>query len=263
MRRAALVVVVAAAAFPLYWALVSSLVPEARLYGPPALVPSTLEHYRALFAERDFWTPIRNSLLIAATATVACVVLGAGAAYAVARLRFRGRGAILGGLLAASMLPQIAIVPPLFELWRALGLIDRAAGLVVPYVAFAMPLTVWLLVGTFRQLPPDVEEAARVDGAGPLRIVAGVVLPLAAPGLAAAAVLTFIFCWNELLFAMSFTTLPERQTVPVAVALFRGEHQVPWGQILAATVISTLPVVLLVVVFQRRIVSGLTAGAVR
>src|SRR5262249_44316100 len=134
---------------------------------------------------------------------------------------------------------------------------------VVPYIAFAMPLTVWLLVGTFRQLPPDVEEAARVDGAGALRILGRVILPLAAPGLAAAAVLTFIFCWNELLFAMSFTTLPERQTVPVAVALFRGEHQVPWGQILAATVISTLPVALLVVLFQRRIVSGLTAGAIR
>ena len=260
MRR---LLVVGAAAFPLYWALVSSFTPEARLYESLPLVPTTLEHYRALFAERDFLRPIVSSLIVAGATTIVCVTLGAAAAYAAARLRFRGRTLLLGGMLAASMMPQIALVPPLFELFRALGLIDRYAGLVLSYLAFAMPLTVWLLVGTFRQLPRDIEEAARVDGAGGLAILFRVVLPLAAPGIAAAAMLTFIFCWNELLFAMSFTTRPERQTVPVAVALFRGEHQVPWGQILAATVISTLPVVLLVALFQRRIVSGLTAGAIR
>ncbi|HKI86117.1 MAG TPA: carbohydrate ABC transporter permease, partial [Thermoanaerobaculia bacterium] len=136
-------------------------------------------------------------------------------------------------------------------------------GLIVPYLAFALPLTVWLLVGVFRQLPADLEDAARIDGASRLRVLWEIVLPVAFPGVATAAVLTFVYCWNEFLFALSFTTGPERQTVPVAIALFRGQYQVPWGEILAATVASTLPVILLVVVFQRRIVRGLASGAVR
>jgi ABC-type glycerol-3-phosphate transport system permease component len=134
---------------------------------------------------------------------------------------------------------------------------------VLPYFTFAMPLTVYLLVGYFRQLPRDLESAAMVDGAGRLRTLWHIVLPLAMPGVATTAILTFVYCWNEFLFALSFTTGPERQTVPVAVALFRGQHQIPWGQILAATVLSTLPVVALVLAFQRRIVSGLTAGSIR
>jgi ABC-type glycerol-3-phosphate transport system permease component len=201
--------------------------------------------------------------VVAASTTALCVSLGSLAAYALARLRFRGRRLVLAAMIAIGMFPQIALVSPLFLILRRLGLIDSYPGLILPYVTFAMPVTVWLLVGTFRQLPPDVEDAARVDGASRLRILWEIVLPLAAPGIATSAILTFVYCWNEFLLALSFTTGPERQTVPVAVALFRGQYQVPWGQILAATVVSTVPVIALVIAFQRRIVAGLTAGAVK
>jgi len=175
----------------------------------------------------------------------------------------RGKSTVLGLILAVSMFPQIAIVSPLFLLLRSLGLIDTYPGLILPYLTFAMPLTVWLLVGYFRQIPPDLEEAARVDGATRWQVFTRVVLPLAVPGLAATAILTFLYCWNEFLFALSFTLGPERHTVPVAIALFRGQYQVPWGQILAAAVVATAPVALLVLLFQRRIVQGLTAGALK
>ena len=265
MRRLGLVALVLAALFPFYWAIVASLTPEAVLFARPSLWPSalTLEHWRALFGERAFWLPIRNSLVVAGATTLLCVSIGTLAAYALARLEFRGRGAILGFILAVTMFPQISIVSPLYLLLRELRLIDTYPGLVLPYITFAMPLTVWLLVGFFRQLPRDLEEAALVDGATRWQTFTRVVLPLAAPGLATTAILTFIYCWNEFLFALSFTLGPERQTVPVAIALFRGQYQVPWGQILAATVVATLPVAALVLVFQRRIVQGLTAGAVK
>jgi ABC-type glycerol-3-phosphate transport system permease component len=251
--------------FPLYFALVSSVTPEAAIFAAPGHLPGepTLAHYRVLFAERDFWRPLANSLVVAATTTTICVVLGAACAYALARLRFRGRRLVLAGLLAVGMFPQIALVSPLFLLLRGLGLVNSYPGLVLPYVTFAMPVAVWILVSYFRQLPRDLEDAAMVDGASRLRVLVEIVLPLAWPALATTAMLTFIYCWNEFLFALSFTTGPERQTVPVAVALLRGQHQVPWGQILAATVIGTLPVVALVVAFQRRITAGLTAGSVK
>lgn len=258
-------VVVAATVFPLYWAVVSSLTPEARLFEAPSLVPSVLvlDHYRALFTERNFWIPIRNSLIVAGHTTVFCVAVGAFCAYALARLRFRWSGPILGFILAVTMFPQISIVSPLYLLLRELRLINTYPGLVLPYLTFAMPLTVWLLVGFFRQLPWELEEAALVDGASRLRAFWEIVLPVSVPGLATTAILTFLYCWNEFLFALSFTLGPERQTVPVAIALFRGQYQVPWGQILAAAVVATAPVAFLVLIFQRRIVQGLTAGAVK
>ena len=251
--------------FPFYWALVASFTPEARLFETPSLWPGELvfDHYQALWEERDFWVPIRNSLVVAGTTTLFCVIVGALAAYALARLQFRGKTAILGFILAVTMFPQISIVSPLYLLLRELRLINTYPGLILPYLTFAMPLTVWLLVGFFRQLPFDLEEAALVDGATRWQSFTRIVLPLAAPGLATTAILTFIYCWNEFLFALSFTLGPERQTVPVAIALFRGQYQVPWGQILAAAVIATLPVAALVLAFQRRIVQGLTAGAVK
>jgi len=259
---AALVVLVA---FPFYWAVVASLTPEATLFREPSLWPRELvtDHYRALFDERDFWVPIRNSLVVGGTTTLLCVAVGSLAAYALARLRFRGRTAVLSFILAVTMFPQIKIVSPLNMLLRALRLIDTYPGLILPYLTFAMPLAVWLLVGFFRQLPRDLEEAARMDGASRWQTFTRVILPLAAPGLATTAILTFIYCWNEFLFALSFTLGPERQTVPVAIALFRGQYQVPWGQILAASVVATAPVAAVVLAFQRRIVQGLTAGAVK
>jgi ABC-type glycerol-3-phosphate transport system permease component len=265
LPAAAVALLVVAALFPFYWAVVSSLTPEARLFERPSPVPTefVLDHYRALFDQRDFWVPVRNSLVVAGTTTVLCVIAGALCAYAIARLQFRGKGPILAFILAVTMFPQISIVSPLYLLLRELRLINTYPGLVLPYLTFAMPLTVWLLVGFFRQLPRSLEEAALVDGAGRLRTIREIVLPLSWPGLATTAIITFIYCWNEFLFALSFTLGPERQTVPVAIALFRGQYQVPWGQILAAAVLATAPVAVLVLAFQRRIVSGLTAGAVK
>jgi len=261
----ALGLLVAAIAFPFYWAVVASLTPEATLFRAPSLWPREIifDHYRALFDERAFWLPIRNSLIVAGLTTIFCVAVGSFAAYAIARLRFRGQTAILGFILAVTMFPQISIVSPLYLMLRALGLINTFPGLILPYMTFAMPLTVWLLVGFFRQLPRDLEEAAFMDGASRWQTFVRVMLPLATPGLATTGILTFIYCWNEFLFALSFTLGPERQTVPVAIALFRGQYQVPWGQILAAAVIATAPVAALVLAFQRRIVQGLTAGAVK
>src|SRR5690606_19339077 len=230
--------------------------PEAELFAAPSLLARglTLEHYRTLLAERAFWQPVRTSLVVAAATTALALLLGAMAAYAVARLRFRGKAVVLAAVLAVGMFPQISILGPLFLALRELGLIDRVPGLVLPYLTFALPLTVWLLVAYFRQLPPDLEEAALVDGASRARVLGRVVLPLAAPGLATTGILTFLYCWNELLFALSFMVSADRQTVPVAIALLRGRYQIPWGQILAASVIATVPVALLVLAFQKRIV---------
>jgi ABC-type glycerol-3-phosphate transport system permease component len=200
---------------------------------------------------------------VAGSTTLFCVTIGSLCAYALARLRFRGKALLLGVILAVSMFPQIAVVSPLFLLLRSVRLIDTYPGLILPYLTFAMPLAVWLLVGYFRQLPAELEEAAMVDGASRLRAFREVIVPLALPGLAATAILTFVYSWNEFLFALSFTLGPERQTVPVAIALFRGQYQVPWGQVLAAAIVATAPVAVLVLAFQRRIVQGLTAGAVK
>ena len=265
MRRAVLIALVAFTVFPFLWALLASVRPESELFGAATLLPRSLTtaHYRALFEERDFWTPIRNSLIVAATTTLFCVGVGSAAAYALARLRFRGRSAVLAFILAVTMFPQISIVSPLFLLLRTLRLIDTYPGLVLPYLTFAMPLTVWLLTAYFRQIPWELEEAARIDGAPRSTILLRVIAPLAVPGMATTAILTFIYCWNEFLFALSFTLTPDRHTVPVAIALFRGRYEVPWGQILAAAMITTAPVAALVLAAQRRIVQGLTAGAVK
>lgn len=265
LHGAALVAALCALMFPLFFTLVASLSPEADLFSGSLPWPEhlVLDHYRALVHERALWVPIVNSVVVATLTTLLCLVLGAPCAYAFARLRFRGRGPLLALVLAVSMFPQISIVSPLYLLLRALGAINTYPGLVLPYLTFAMPLAIWLMVGFFRQLPSALEEAALVDGAGRLRILVEIVAPLSAPALVTTALLTFIYCWNEFLFALSFTLGPERYTVPVAIALFRGQYQVPWGQVLAAAIVSIVPVAALVLLFQRRIVAGLTSGAVK
>jgi ABC-type glycerol-3-phosphate transport system permease component len=264
-ERIGTVLLLLAWAFPLYWMLVASLTPESRLFGVPQMVPHSLglEHYRALFGERQFWLPIRNSLIVAGATTVLAILLGAPCAYAMARMQFRAKSWLLAVVMAVSMFPQISVVSPLFLLLRSIGLIDTFPGLVLPYLTFAMPLAIWLMSAFLRELPWEIEDAARLDGAGPVRTVIEVALPLAAPALATTAILTFLYAWNEFLFALSFTLGPERQTVPVALALFRGRYQVPWGQILAGSVVASLPVAVVVLAFQRRIVKGLTAGAMK
>lgn len=259
------IVFVAISFGPLYWALVSSLSPETRIFEGPALLPSPLvfDHYRALFAERAFWIPIRNSLVVAGATTLLALAAGAPCAYALARFQFRAKGPLLAFVLAVSMFPQISLVSPLFLLLRGLGLINTYPGLVVPYLTFAMPLTIWFLVGFFRQLPAELEEAAMLDGASRWRAFREIALPLAWPGIATTGLLTFLYSWNEFLFALSFTLGPERYTVPVAIALFRGQYQVPWGEVFAAAIVTTAPLAVVILLAQRRIVQGLTAGGVK
>jgi len=251
-------------AAPLAWVAIASLMPDSLVFTRGvAATGLSLDHYRALLAERGFLLAIRNSLVVAGLTTAVALPLAATCAYAIARLPLRGRGPLLAVLLAVSMFPQISVVAPLFLVLRELGLINTYPGLVLPYVTFTTPLAVWLLTAFFRQLPRELEEAALVDGASRLRTLRDVVLPLAAPGLSSTAILTFLYAWNEFLFALSFTFDADRQTVPVAIALLRGRYQVPWGQVLAAAVLASLPVALVVAAFQRRIVAGLTAGAVK
>jgi ABC-type glycerol-3-phosphate transport system permease component len=249
---------------PLAVALLGSLLPEDRLFAGSLLewTPPVLDHYRAIFQERGLLVPLRNSLVVATATTLLCLAVGAGCAYALTRLDFRGRSVVLACVLATTLFPQISLVSPLYLLLRSLGLIHSFPGLVLPYLTFALPLCIWLLTAVFRDLPPEIEEAARLDGAGRLRVLVEIVLPIAFPALAAVGIITFVTCWNEFLFALSFTLGPERQTLPVAIALFRGQYQVPWGEVLAASVVATLPVAAVVLAFQRRIVRGLTSGAV-
>ncbi|MGE0593880.1 MAG: carbohydrate ABC transporter permease [Vicinamibacterales bacterium] len=250
---------------PLYWTVAGSISPESRLFEGPVLAPAALtgEHYRALFEDRAFLVPIRNSLVVAGATTLVALPIATLCAYALARLRLRMASPILALMLAVSMFPQISIVPPLYLLLRAVGLLDTYPGLVLPYLTFATPLAVWLMTGYFRRLPVGLEEAARLDGASRLQVLRDVALPLAAPGLAGTAIVTFLYCWNEFLFALSFTLGPDRYTVPVAIALFRGRYQVPWGQVLAAAVVASVPVALAVLALQRRMVEGLTGGATK
>jgi multiple sugar transport system permease protein len=197
--------------------------------------------------------------------TLAAIMLGSLAAYAIVRLRFPGRSVVLAAALSTAMFPPIAIIGPLFELWRLAGLYDTWLGLVLPYMAFTLPLAIWTLSAFFREIPWELERAARVDGATRLQAFRRVLVPLAAPGVFASAVLVFIFAWNDFLFALSLTSTDRARTVPAAIAFFTGASQfeLPAGAIAAASVIVTIPIVLLVLLFQGRIVAGLTAGAVK
>jgi ABC-type glycerol-3-phosphate transport system permease component len=259
------VVILGALLFPFYWMLVASFTPEARLFEAPSVVPTaiSLEHYQALFVTRAFLLPVRNSLVVAGLTTVFVIPVAALCAYALARMPFRGKRLLLALVLAVSMFPQISVVAPLYLGLRALGLLNTYPGLVLPYLTFSMPLAIWLLTGFLRHFPRELEEAAMLDGASRWQALRDVVFPVAAPGLASTAILTFLYCWNEFLFALSFTLGPERYTVPVAIALFRGRYQVPWGEVLAGAIVATIPVVILVLAFQRHIVAGLTAGATK
>jgi trehalose/maltose transport system permease protein len=252
--------------FPFYYALISSLRPPSELFRP-ALLPLqwTLANYRAVFAEQPFGRNIVNSVLVAGSVVALSLLVGTLAAYALARLRFRGRGALLAAILAVSMFPQVAILSGMFELIRALGLYNRLPGLTLSYLVFTLPFTIWILTTFMRELPRELEEAALIDGAGAWQTLALVLAPLVAPAMVTAGLLAFIAAWNEFLFALTFTLTDNERTVPVAIALMSGasQYELPWGNLMAASVIVTLPLVALVLVFQRRIVAGLTAGAIK
>lgn len=229
----------------------------------PAAV--SLDNYRAVFLDAQFPAALWNSVGIAMIATLLSVLVAMFAAYAIVRLDFPGKRAVLIGALAIAMFPPVSIIGPLFELWRSLGLFDTWAGLILPYMTFALPLAIWTLAAYFREIPWELDRAARVDGATPLQVFRHVTVPLAAPGVFTAAILVFIFAWNDFLFATSLTSTDAARTVPAAIAFFTGSSQFeqPTGSIAAASVVVTVPVILVVLLFQRRIVAGLTAGAVK
>jgi multiple sugar transport system permease protein len=264
--RAGSVLVIAYALLPVAWILALSLKPAADL-NDNRFIPQriSLEHYRAVFADAQFPAALWNSIGIAAISTLLAVILAMFAAYAIVRLRFRGRGLILGAALSIAMFPPVAVIGPLFNLWRTLGLYDTWPGLILPYMTFTLPLAIWTLSAFFREIPWDLDKAARVDGATPLQAFRHVIAPLAAPGVFTAAILVFIFAWNDFLFAAALTSTNDARTVPAAIAFFTGSSrfELPPGSIAAASVVVTVPVTLVVLLFQRRIVAGLTAGAVK
>ncbi len=254
------------AVFPFYWAIVSSLKTGSSLFevefwpGHP-----TLQNYVALFQEQPFARNIANSLIVAVAATGISLFLALTAAYALGRIRFRGRTSMLLVILSVSMFPQIAVLSGLFDLIRVLGLYDSLSGLVLANLILTLPFVTWVLTTFMREMPRELEQAAIVDGANDWRILTRVFLPIMGPSLSAAGLLAFILAWNEFLFALTFTLSTEKRTVPVAIALISGAtaYELPWGRIMAACVIVTLPLIVLVLVLQRYIISGLTAGAVK
>jgi len=248
---------------PFAWLVITALRPESELtrLGVPSRI--TLENFHSALRDQPLPRALLNGFLVSASTTILAIVLGSLAAFSLARLRPPGRSFILAGALAVSMFPPIATVGPLYVLLRSLGLLDHWAGLILPYTTFSLPLAIFLLTRAFEEIPEELWRAARVDGCSPLQALRRVYLPLAAPSIATTALLVFIAAWNELLFALTFLSTPERRTTPVAIALFTSEHAEPWAQIAAASAIATLPLVVLALVFQRRIVSGLTAGAVK
>jgi multiple sugar transport system permease protein len=262
----AMIVIVAFELIPLLWILsLSFKTPGSLTDGSFLPRHFTWSNYSAIFHQSIFTRPLVNSIGIAAIATLIAVVLATMAAYAIARLRFRGKQIIIGGSLVVAMFPQISLVTPLFNMWRSLGLFNTWLGLIIPYLTFSLPLAIYVLSAFFREIPWELEQASAIDGATPFQSFRLVLVPLAAPAVFTTAILVFMFCWNDFLFSFSLTSTTAARTVPATLAFFSGasQFQDPYGTIAAAAVVVTIPVVLIVLVFQRRIVSGLTSGAVK
>jgi multiple sugar transport system permease protein len=254
------------ALIPVLWITSLSLKPTADI-GDRRFIPETftLDNYDQIFSTNLFNAALVNSIGIAAISTLIAIALASMAAYALSRLDFTGKGLILSGALAIAMFPAISIVGPLFDLWRSLGLFDTWLGLIIPYLTFTLPLAIYVLSAFFREIPWELEQAARVDGATPFQAFRKVIVPLAAPGVFTSAILVFIFAWNDFIFANTLTSTENARTVPSALAFFTGGSQFedPTGAISAAAVVVTIPIIIMVLIFQRRIVAGLTAGAVK
>lgn len=251
---------------PFLWQIVTSLKTDAAITSVPvSYVPSapTGQHYIDLFQRKPFALYLWNSLVICSLATFFCVAISATAAYAISRLRIKGKRFFLGLLVAVSFFPPIIFFYPLYEMVRATGTANQPIALIVPYITFNLPFATLVLAAFFRSVPLEIEEAARVDGFSRWQILLRIVLPLAAPAVATTAILTFINCWNEFLLALTFMSADRAKTITAGIASLSGASafQIPWGAISAAVVVSTLPLIVLVIVFQRRIVEGLTAGA--
>lgn len=260
------IMVLVYALLPMLWIVSLSLKQSSDL-NDQHFFPQTIsfEHYRTIFSDMQFPAALWNSIGIATLSTLFAVTLGMFAAYAIVRLEFPGRRFVLVGALATAMFPPIAIIGPLFNMWRTAGLFDTWLGLILPYMTFALPLAIWTLSAFFREIPWDLDKAARIDGATPMQAFIWVIVPMAAPAVFTAAILVFIFAWNDFLFAISLTSTNNARTVPAAIAFFTGSSrfELPTGSIAAASVVVTVPVMIIVLIFQRRIVAGLTSGAVK
>ncbi|GGN12540.1 sugar ABC transporter permease [Lentzea pudingi] len=259
-------VVVIYALLPVLW-IVSLSFKSSKTLADGNFIPRewSLENYQNIFSTSEFTRALINSIGIAIIATAIAVVFGTMAAYAIARLDFPGKNLLVGVSLLIAMFPQVSLVSPLFEIERSLGLFDTWPGLILPYITFALPLAIYTLSAFFREIPWELEKAAKMDGATPGQAFRRVIAPLAAPGVFTTAILVFIFCWNDFLFAISLTSTEQSRTVPVALSFFTGSSQFedPAGSIAAAAVVITIPIILFVLFFQRRIVAGLTSGAVK
>ena len=261
-----LVIFVLMSVFPLLWVFKMSIITKAELYAtPPTILPQNLSgaEWTQVLGDSTFQRALINSSVIAGVTTVICLFFGSIAAYAIARLRFRFKSTVMTLILAISFFPAVAIIAPLFLQYTQLGLINTYASVIITDTVFALPLTIWLLVAFFRELPRDLEDAAKVDGATTIQAFRKVIVPLAAPGVFTTAILTFIYAWNEFLFANTFLFDESTQPVTVVIPNFATIYTVDYGAQAAAAVVVTVPLVIMVLIFQRRIVSGLTAGAVK
>jgi multiple sugar transport system permease protein len=260
------ILVVLYAMFPVLWILSLSMKPTSSVKDGK-LIPTqiTFDNYKGIFSGGIFTSALINSIGIGLITTVIAVGIGGMAAYAVARLAFPGKRLLIGVALLIAMFPQISLVTPIFNLWRSIGLFNTWPGLIIPYITFALPLAIYTLSAFFREIPWDLEKAAKMDGATPAQAFRKVIAPLAAPGIVTAAILVFIFAWNDLLLALSLTATQRAITAPVAIANFTASSQFeePTGSIAAGAMVITIPIIIFVLIFQRRIVAGLTSGAVK
>ncbi len=254
--------------FPLVYAIGTSLKTGDALFSTKIIPDApTFRNYIELFTqpEQPFGRHIINSVMVSFSVVVVSLALAVTAAYALGRIQFKGRGLLLAAVLSVSMFPQVAVLTGMFEMMRSLGLYNKSMGLVLPYLIFTLPFTVWVLTTFMKQMPKELEEAAVMDGCSPLRIITHVFMPLLWPALVSTGLLAFIAAWNEFLFALTFVLDNNERTVPVSISLISGASafELPWGKIMAASVLVTMPLIALVLIFQKKIVGGLTAGAVK
>lgn len=252
--------------FPFYWQIITSLKTQTDIMKMPTeLWPSefSIEFYLNAFNVHHFDVYLRNSIVVSSLTMVLAILVALPASYAFTRVNFKGRKFWKNFMLVANMFPIIAVVTPLFIAFKKLHLINTYWGLIIPSIVITLPLSIWTLVAFLQQIPYDLEQAAQIDGASRLQAVVRVVLPLMTPGLFSTAIIAFITAWNELMFSLVFVTKNQWRTVPVGISLFAGEYVVPWGDMAAASIVATLPIVIVVLICQKQIVAGLTAGAVK
>jgi multiple sugar transport system permease protein len=258
-------IIVLLSILPFAWFLITSFKTQIEVTSiPPILIPSgSLHFYQSAIEKYNLLHFFKNSMIVAGSSTFFTLLISLFAGYALARLRIKYKGFIMGSLLLVSMFPQISIAGPVWKILQSVGWLNTYQGLIFPYVTLTLPLGVWILASFFKELPEELEDAAKIDGCSHIQTLFRVIIPLAAPGIFTAAILVFIYAWNEFFFALLIMTQQIYQTLPVGIALFQGQYTMPWGEIAAASTVATIPLVLLVFIFQKRIVRGLSAGAIK